>query len=150
MTLYHGGFVAVENPEIRTSGFFKDFGFGFYCTKKQSQAEKWATTKTRGHVVSVFEYAPTSGLAVKQFDKMTDEWLDFIVSCRTGTPHDFDIVEGPMADDTIWDFIESFCDGKIPRSAFWDIVKFRYPTHQIVFCTQTALQTIRFQRSYAV
>ncbi len=32
---------------------------------------------------------------------MTDEWLDFIVSCRSGISHGYDIVEGPMANDTI-------------------------------------------------
>ncbi|MCI8723971.1 MAG: DUF3990 domain-containing protein [Ruminococcus sp.] len=32
---------------------------------------------------------------------MTEEWLDFIANCRTGHPHIYDIVEGPMANDTI-------------------------------------------------
>ena len=35
------------------------------------------------------------------FEEMTEEWLDFIVSCRRGISHTYDIVEGPMADDTI-------------------------------------------------
>ena len=30
-----------------------------------------------------------------------------------------------MADDTIWDYIT--------RKAFWELAKFKYPTHQIVF-----------------
>ena len=33
---------------------------------------------------------------------MSDEWLDFIASCRNGQPHDYDIVEDPMADDTVY------------------------------------------------
>lgn len=33
---------------------------------------------------------------------MSEEWLDFIADCRHGKIHDYDIVEGPMADDTIW------------------------------------------------
>ena len=28
---------------------------------------------------------------------MTEEWLDFIVACRQGKSHKYDIVEGPMA-----------------------------------------------------
>ncbi len=28
-------------------------------------------------------------------------WLEFIVNCRKGIEHQYDIVEGPMADDTI-------------------------------------------------
>ena len=37
---------------------------------------------------------------------MSDEWLNFIAECRAGKIHEYDIVEGPMADDTIWDYVE--------------------------------------------
>ena len=75
---------------------------------------------------------------------MTEEWLDFIASCRTGHPHTYDIVEGPMANDTIFNYVQGFVDGKISRSAFWELAKFKYPTHQISFHTIAALQTIQF------
>ena len=78
---------------------------------------------------------------------MTDEWLDFVVDCRRGIKHDYDIVEGPMADDQIWNFVEGFVAGRIPRGAFWGLVKFNYPTHQIVFCTEAALSTLTFEGS---
>ena len=65
---------------------------------------------------------------------LSEEWLDFIVDCRSGLEHKYDIVEGPMADDTIWDYIEDFIEGNISREAFWVLVKFKYPTHQVVFC----------------
>ncbi|HBJ1647246.1 DUF3990 domain-containing protein [Clostridium botulinum] len=35
-------------------------------------------------------------LNIKIFDKMTEEWLDFIVKCRNGETHRYDIVEGPI------------------------------------------------------
>ena len=73
--------------------------------------------------------------------------MDFVVDCRRGIEHNYDIVEGPMADDQIWNFVESFIDGGIPRDAFWQIVKFNYPTHQIVFCTESALKTLTFEGS---
>ena len=78
---------------------------------------------------------------------MTDEWLDFVADCRRGIEHDYDIVEGPMADDQIWNFVEGFIDGRISRSAFWELVKFNYPTHQVVFCTEAALKTLAFKGS---
>lgn len=37
--------------------------------------------------------------------------------------------------------------GKIPRDAFWGLVRFNYPTHQIVFCTESALKTLTFEGS---
>ncbi len=89
-------------------------------------------------------------LNICQFPQMSEEWLDFVVACRQGVEHAYDIVEGPMADDTIWDYIEDFVRGKITREAFWVLVKFKYPTHQIVFCTEKALETIEYKRSYAV
>ena len=62
----------------------------------------------------------------------------------------WDIVEGPMADDTIWDYIEDFLAGEITREAFWVLVKFKYPTHPIVFCTARALGTLTYERSYSL
>lgn len=53
-----------------------------------------------------------------------------------------------MADDTIWDYIEDYIAGRISKAAFWELVKFKYPTHQMVFCTGDALQTLRFEGSY--
>ena len=75
---------------------------------------------------------------------MKEEWLDFIVACRQGKSHKYDIVEGPMADDTIYNYIQNFIDGKISRAAFWELVKFKYPTHQISFHTISALDTLKF------
>ncbi len=76
--------------------------------------------------------------------EMTEEWLDFIVSCRIGTPHNYDIVEGPMADDTIFNYVQNFVDGKISREAFWSLAKFKKPTHQMSFHTARALMTLKF------
>ena len=87
---------------------------------------------------------------LKIFETMTDEWLDFIAQCRAGLEHEYDVVEGPMADDTIWNYVEEFLAGNISRAAFWELAKFRYPTHQIVFCTEKSLQTLKFLRSYEV
>ena len=64
---------------------------------------------------------------------MSDEWLDFVVSSRQGERHDYDIVEGPMADDAIWNYVDDFTRGLISRIAFWELVKFKNPTHQVVF-----------------
>ena len=89
-------------------------------------------------------------MKTKIFKEMTEEWLQFVVDCRRGIRHEYDIVEGPMADDTIWDYVEDYMAGRISKAEFWELVKFKYPTHQIVFCTERALQTIKFERSYSL
>ena len=81
---------------------------------------------------------------------MTEEWLDFIADCRRGILHDYDIVEGPMANDTIFNYVQDFVDGKITRAAFWELAKFKHPTHQICFNTQRGLATLKFRRDYTV
>lgn len=150
VTIYHGSNVAVNQPKVLTHGFYKDFGYGFYCTNLEKQAKRWALIKKNKHIVNLYTYFPNEELNVLRFEGMTEEWLDFVVSCRKGEEHSYDIVEGPMADDTIWDYIEDFVRGKITREAFWVLAKFKYPTHQIVFCTEKALSTLNFERSFEV
>jgi len=141
--IYHGGEQAVLFPEIRKTRYTKDFGYGFYCTDLKEQAIKWCYRKSNKGAVSCYEYTPNDNLNYVQY-KENDEWLDFVAACRKGIDHDFDIVEGPMADDQIWDFVDDYLDGNITREEFWGIAKFRHPTHQISFHTERALQTIKF------
>lgn len=143
-SIFHGSNVLVKIPAIRASGFYKDFGFGFYCTRIENQAIRWSLTKRGEHIVSQYLFTPDASLKTLLFDEMTDEWLDFVASCRLGVPHEYDIVEGPMADDQIWDYVEDYIAGAISREAFWALAKFKYPTHQIVFCTEKALSTLSF------
>ena len=150
MIVYHGSQVAVQKPEIRKSVHNRDFGFGFYCTVMEAQAIRWAVRFTGEGKISEFDYVPDSSLAKLTFPKMTEEWLDFIADCRRGIPHDYDIVEGPMANDTIFNYVQDFVDGKITRAAFWELAKFKHPTHQICFNTQRGLATLKFRRDYTV
>lgn len=145
--IYHGSNVEVSQPRILQNGFYKDFGYGFYCTNIEKQAKRWAITRKGDSVVNRYTYQENSALKMLTFEEMKDEWLDFVVSCRQGIDHDYDIVEGPMADDQIWNYVEGFIAGKISREAFWGLVKFSYPTHQIVFCTEEALKTLTFEGS---
>ncbi len=147
MILYHGSNTTVNEPKILVNGFYKDFGYGFYCTSLLKQAKRWALTKRGGSVVNHYEYTENNTLNILVFEKMTEEWLDFVAACRKGTEHQYDIVEGPMADDQVWDYVEDFVNGRISRSAFWELAKFKYPTHQIVFCTAKALETLEFKGS---
>ncbi len=148
--IYHGSKMNVESPEIRIAQFHKDFYYGFYCTLLKEQAKRWAV-RYQGHgIINEYSYIPNKDLNVLKFEEMTEEWLDFIVSCRLGKSHDYDIVEGPMANDTIFNYVQNFADGKISREAFWALAKFKKPTHQISFHTAKALTTLKFIKSYEV
>ncbi|MBD5529973.1 MAG: DUF3990 domain-containing protein [Lachnospiraceae bacterium] len=150
MLVYHGSSQIVETPEIRIAKYNKDFYFGFYCTIMREQAQRWATRfGTKGYI-NIYEYVPNNDLRMLKFEKMTEEWLDFIAACRNGKAHDYDIVEGPMADDTIYNYVQGFIDGKYSRTAFWELAKFKYPTHQISFHTVRALTTLKFLEGVTV
>ena len=52
-----------------------------------------------------------------------------------------------MADDQIWNFVEGFIDGKIPRDAFWGLVRFNYPNASDCDSVQNRrLKTLTFVR----
>ncbi len=148
--IYHGSNVEVSNPKILVSGFYKDFGFGFYCTRFEKQAQRWALSRKNGSVISVYEYTEDTDLNILRFDSMTEEWLDFVLACRRGIEHFYDIVEGPMADDQIWDYVEDYASGIITREAFWVLAKFKHPTNQIVFSTENALKSLVYQNCYSL
>lgn len=145
---YQGDNKVLDEPKIYLDGSYKDFGYGFYCTNFEKQAKRWALTKKNKHFVNVYSYTENKNLNCLIFKEMSDEWLDFVVSSRQGIRHEYDIVEGPMADDTIWNYVDDFARGLISRTAFWELVKFKYPTHQIVFCTEAALKCLEYDRSY--
>lgn len=144
MEIYHGSYTAIPSPQIMKGMFTKDFGPGFYCTSLRKQAEKWSKRYEKA-VINIYEYQPNDTLNVLEFADMTDEWLDFIVNCRNGEPHSYDIVIGAMANDQVYNYIADFINGVLTREQFWILAKFKYPTHQINFCTQKALATLIYK-----
>lgn len=144
MTVYHGGYQAVEKPEIRIGRNTKDFGNGFYCTIIKEQAERWAR-RYPAKIVSIYDVGFQEGLSIKEFQNMTEEWLDFIVASRSGKDHTYDIVIGAMADDQIYNYVSDYIGGVITREQFWALARFKYPTHQIAFCSERALKCLTYR-----
>lgn len=149
MEIYHGGYCPIENPEIREGRYAKDFGTGFYCTELKEQAARWAK-RYETPLINVYEYKPNQSLNVLHFTEMTEAWLDFIIDCRNGVEHKYDIVIGAMANDQVYNYISDFINGVLTREQFWVLAKFKRPTHQINFCTSKALECITFIKSEEV
>lgn len=143
MTVYHGGNTTIENPKIIKGRNTKDFGYGFYCTIIREQAERWARRYDRP-IICIYTVRVNTHLKILEFKEMTDEWLDFIIECRSGMEHDYDIVIGAMANDQIYNYIADYIDGVITRDQFWSLAQFKYPTQQINFCTPEALNCLTF------
>lgn len=148
--IYHAGKEKVEYPEVRKTRFTKDFSWGFYCTNDLTQAKRWANRGEGEPIINSYEYRPAEDLRILKFDGMTDGWLDFIAQCRSGKTHHYDIVEGPMADDTVWNYVNDYLSGNISREQFWVLAKFKHPTHQISFHTLSALNCLTFVKSEVI
>jgi len=149
MTVYHGSYIEIPIPKIIIGSYTKDFGVGFYCTLIKEQAERWAK-RLRTPTLNIYDVRMNISLNILDFKEMTEEWLDFIIDCRSGKSHDYDIVIGAMANDQIYNFIEDYLDGVITRDQFWVMAKFKYPTQQINFCTLAALKCLEFRKSEEV
>lgn len=146
MLIYHGSYAEIKKPEIIASKNSKDFGVGFYCTVIKEQAVRWAM-RYNTPVVNTYSALIDESLDILEFKTMSEDWLDFIIACRAGKKHSHDIVIGAMANDQIYNFISDYIDGIITREQFWIMAKFKYPTHQINFCTKRALNYLHFEYS---
>lgn len=49
--VYHGSYLVVTKPKILTNGYYKDFGYGFYCTNIEKQTICWAISRRKTHIV---------------------------------------------------------------------------------------------------
>ena len=149
MTVYHGSYTAVPNPRIIIDTQTKDFGPGFYCTCIRRQAQEWAMQHTTP-TVSTYSVQISPDLSILEFEGMTEEWLDFIIACRSGRPHGYDIVTGPMANHQIASFVCGYQNGSLSREQFRVLAELDHPTHQITFCSSQSLKCLTFITSEKV
>ena len=121
MILYHGSFLEIAKPDLVHSRPNVDFGRGFYVTPLYEQAAKWCGKfKCRGKdgIISRYEYDESGEKELKtlKFDFYSEEWLDFILNCRSGKDTtDYDLVVGGVANDKVFNTVELFFDGLIRR-----------------------------------
>jgi len=157
MKVYHGSSVAIDEIDLNFCDVGKDFGEGFYVTKYYEQAKNWAIRKgkekkTEGSVTE-FEFdedvCRVMKLKILSFDNYGDDWLDFIVLNRKNLKdqqaHDYDIIEGPVADDRINRQIDEYIDGAISKEQFLNDLIY-YSSHQICFCTVQSLQALSLSK----
>ena len=155
MKVYHGSYLEVSVIDLSKCEVGKDFGRAFYVTRLFEQAEFWAKRKGRihncdGFVTEYNFYENAFGnniLKVLRFCGYSEDWLDFIIENRRpdAAMHDYDIVEGPVANDDITQRIFSYLAGEISKDDFIEELKFKHqPSHQIAFCTLASLRMLEW------
>ena len=136
--LYHGSNVAIEQIDLSRSKRGKDFGQGFYLNANPNQAMEMAARTTRflnegTPTLSCFEFdedeATKNGLNIKVFHDYSEEWAEFVVMNRKNNSdvpaHIYDIVIGPIADDTVGVQIRRFIMGYLSASALVEELRFK-------------------------
>lgn len=155
MTVWHGGEIEVSKPDLSHSRKAVDFGVGFYVTPNRGQAERWCEKRKRragSAVLSRYDYdeASAARLKVLKFDSYSEDWLDFIVACRSGRDTaDWDVVIGGVANDRVFDTLEAYFDGYATREQTIGRLKLETPNLQICLRTPAALSVLKFLGSEA-
>ena len=153
MILYHGSFLEITNPDLVHSRSNVDFGRGFYVTPMHEQAAKWCGKfKRRGKTGIISRYecdeSRESELKILKFESYSEEWLDFILNCRSRKDTtDYDLVVGGVANDRVFNTVELFFDGLIDKTEAITRLRYEKPNLQICFRTAKALSLLHFEGS---
>lgn len=155
--LYHGSNVCIKNIDLSLSKKGKDFGSGFYLNANEQQAMEMAIRTTR----RLNEGKPTLNtylfddsvltekelLSVKIFEDYSIEWAKFILQNRnnlSNTPiHPYDIVIGPIANDTVGLQMRRFTQGYISIERMIEELRFKKPAIQYFFGTEKAISYLK-------
>lgn len=153
MKLYHGSNTAIGQIDFARCKPYKDFGQGFYLTEIEEQAvqmaRRTATIYGGEPVVTAFEFDDAAAMAdetlsVKWFAEPGEEWALFVMANRSREGrhpvHDYDIVIGPVADDTIATLFRNFDDGIIDLQMLVAGLRYKKISSQYFFHSAQAVQ----------
>ena len=157
ITLYHGSNVEIKQIDLSLSRKGKDFGCGFYLNANKQQAMEMALRtanrmRTGSPVVSAFEFDNSilhqDRLNIKLFDDYSVEWAEFILMNRknlSDSPaHKYDIVIGPIANDTVGVQIRRFIMGYISIEKLIEELKYRgNHSVQYFFANEVAIKYLK-------
>ena len=157
--VYHGSIDEVVNPEIRQPNRSLDYGAGFYTTTSYEQAKRWVERrmKDKGVAVGYVNIYELDEKLVKNmkslfFEKPTEEWVSFVMRNRTERNfiHDYDVVYGPVADDSVYTQFTLYEGGIISLSTLIHELKTYKLVDQYLFHTEKSLLAIKFVESEIV
>lgn len=124
IAVFHGSTKEIRKPLAAAGRPHLDFGRGFYVTTIREQAVSWACrpfNAGKPKWVSTYDFdydAVKSGWKVKIFPAYNEDWLDFVIACRKGSPvwEKYDAVEGGIANDRVFNTIELYTAGLLPKA----------------------------------
>jgi hypothetical protein len=157
MILYHGSTEIVEKPRIIAGNKFLDFGYGFYTTTSKEQALRWAKIK-RKRIRSAKSYLNIYEIddsilsnplfSVLSFDNPSREWVEFVIKNRRGNAtHNYDMVLGPVANDTLYRTFTFYESGVLTLEETIKRLKVSELSDQLSFHSERALEKLTFKEA---
>lgn len=155
--LFHGSNMKIEEPDLKHSKPYKDFGVGFYLSADKQQAwdmafQKVNQTQTGKAEITEFLFDETlmtsENLKVLSYPDYCEEWALFVLANRDKKAehpvHDYDIVYGPIADDGVTYQLRRYEGGVISLSRLVDELRYaKGITFQYYFGTERALKHLK-------
>lgn len=164
--LLHGTDHIIEVPDINIGNEHNDYGKGFYCTKAEEMAKEWACKQNTDGFVNRYELN-TDGLKILD---LTDgnhtvlNWIAILLKYRTFKlsseiaidareyiiEHysvnigDYDVVIGYRADDSYFQYAESFVSNGLPLRSLNKALRLGKLGEQTVLVSQKAFDQIKF------
>ena len=167
ITIYHGSEKIVEVPTFGEGKKNNDFGLGFYCTESEGLAKEWAVSSLRNGFANKYtldtEYMRILNLNSPEYTILN--WIAVLVEHRLfsiKTPvarrakqylidnfsinvNAFDIITGYRADDSYFDYAESFLNNGISVEQLARAMKLGKLGEQIVIKSQFAFSRLNFE-----
>lgn len=164
--LLHGTDHIIELPDINIGNEHNDYGKGFYCTKTEEMAKEWACKQNTDGFVNSYELN-TDGLKIldltdsqhtvlnwiaillkyrtfKLSSEIAIDARDYIIEHYSVNISDYDVVVGYRADDSYFQYAESFVSNGLPLRSLNKALKLGKLGEQTVLVSQKAFDQIRF------
>lgn len=160
MIVYHGSNMIVDQPRLIRQNRTLDFGYGFYTTTNLDQAVNFAgkVTDRRGSgspCISMYDVPEVEALQSRYkvliFTEPDEDWLDFVFANRNGSYSGvhYDIVFGPVANDTIYRTFVAYEAGILTREETIARLKVKKLYNQMTFATEEVLKELKFIGEFA-
>lgn len=167
MTIYHGSEQIVEVPTFGLGRKNNDFGLGFYCTESEELAKEWAVSSIRSGFSNRYtldtEYLNILNLNSPDYTILN--WIAVLVEHRLfsiKTPvarrakrylidnfgvnvNAFDLITGYRADDSYFDYAESFLNNGISVEQLARAMHLGKLGEQIVIKSKFAFSLLKYE-----
>ena len=149
--LFHTGYLEIRQPSVLHGRKNADFGQGFYLSPSDEFAGRWAKERRDSRIIVNTYELETDGLRIKHFER-DRQWFRYIFSNRRAedTLPDYDVIIGPIANDTIYDTLGIFTSGYLPDDLALDLFRIGPCYEQIALKTDKAASQLFWKSSRAL